>query len=297
MSQYTAQNMRWHAEGRTKDGVLRHPADRQAWKSFDNLHPDFSSDSRNIRLGLILDEFNPFGNMSTSHSTWPVMLVLYNLLPWMCMKQSSFILSLVISGPKSPRMDIDVYLQPLIEELQELWNVGVRTFNVSKRKHFMMRAQLMWTINDFPTYADLSRWLTRGVKACSCCIYSTRSTWLKQGKKYCFMGHRRYLPVDHLFRKNRRTFADKQELECAPEVPSGEEILRQLEGMIFGDESADKTPKPPLSTKKDREKKKKKEENKSKKKRKRNNNKNQEEPVVAEVLWKKKKKNFFRLPY
>jgi hypothetical protein len=49
MSQCTAHNMRWHAEGRTKDGVLRHPADGEAWKSFDNLHPDFSSESRNVR--------------------------------------------------------------------------------------------------------------------------------------------------------------------------------------------------------------------------------------------------------
>jgi hypothetical protein len=130
MSQRNTQNMRWHAEGRIKDGVLRHPADGQAWKSFDNLYPDFSSDSRNVRLGLMSDGFNPFGNMSTSYSTWPIMLVPYNLPPLMCMKQSSFILSLVISGPKSPGMDIDVYLQPLIEELQELWNVGVRTYDV-----------------------------------------------------------------------------------------------------------------------------------------------------------------------
>jgi hypothetical protein len=257
MSHRTAQNMRWHAEGRTKDGVLRHPADGEAWRSFDNLHPDFASDSRNVRLGLLSDGFNPFGNMSTSHSTWPVMLIPYNLPPWMCMKQPSFILSLIISGPKSPGMDIDVYLQPLIDELQELWNVGVRTFDVSNRKHFTMRAQLMWTINDFPAYADLSGWPTRGVKACPCCMYSTRSAWLKYGKKYCFMGHRRYLPMDHPFRRNRRTFDGKQEFECAPEVPSGEEILSQLEGMVFGDESAGKTPKPPPQTKKDRKKKKK----------------------------------------
>jgi hypothetical protein len=52
MSQRTTQNMRWHAEGRTKDDVLRHPADGKAWKSFDNLHPNFSSDSKNVRLGL-----------------------------------------------------------------------------------------------------------------------------------------------------------------------------------------------------------------------------------------------------
>jgi len=62
------------------------------------------ADSRNVRLGLTADGFNPFGNMST----WPVMLVPYNLPPWMCMKQTPFILSLVIPGPSSPGMDIDV---------------------------------------------------------------------------------------------------------------------------------------------------------------------------------------------
>jgi hypothetical protein len=75
-------------------------------------------------------------------------------------------------------------------------------------------------------------------------------------KKYCFMGYRQYLPMDHPFRRNRRTFDGKQELECAPEVSSGEEILKQLEGMVFGNESAGKTPKPPALTKKDRKKKK-----------------------------------------
>jgi hypothetical protein len=71
--------------------------------------------------------------------------------------------------------------------------------------------------------------------------------------------------MDHLLRKNRRTFDRKQELECAPEVPNGDKILRQLEGMVFGDKSAGKTPDPTESTKKDC-KKKKKEEEKGKKK-------------------------------
>jgi hypothetical protein len=69
MLQRIAHNMRWHAEGYTKDGVLRHPADSEAWKSFNNLYLDFSSNNRNVRLVLTLDGFNPFGNMSTSHST------------------------------------------------------------------------------------------------------------------------------------------------------------------------------------------------------------------------------------
>jgi hypothetical protein len=117
MSKHIVPYMRWHVEGCTKDGVSRHPADSEAWKSFDLLYPEFSADIRNVRLGLTLDGFNQFGNMSTSHITWPIILVSYNLPHWMCMKQTSFILSLIIPSPSSPGMDIDVYLQPLIEEL------------------------------------------------------------------------------------------------------------------------------------------------------------------------------------
>nr|GEX07497.1 hypothetical protein [Tanacetum cinerariifolium] len=45
----------------------------------------------------------------------------YNLPPWLCMKESSFMLTLLIHGPKSPSKDIDVYLRPLIDDLKVLW--------------------------------------------------------------------------------------------------------------------------------------------------------------------------------
>jgi hypothetical protein len=101
------------------------------------------------------------------------------------------------------------------------------------------------------------------------------------------------LPIDHSLRRNRRIFDGKQELECALEVPSGDEILRQLEGMAFGDESAGKTPDPTKLIKKDRKKKKKK---KKEKKRKMKTNKKKEELAAPDILWKKKN-IFFRLPY
>ena len=113
--------MRWHSEGRTKDGYMRHPADSPAWKTFDYQHTDFSKDPRNVRLGLASDGFNPFKSMSSTHSTWPVILIPYNLPPWMCMKQPYLMLSLLIPGPHAPGNDIDVYLQPLIKEFKELW--------------------------------------------------------------------------------------------------------------------------------------------------------------------------------
>jgi len=270
MSEHTAPYMRWHVEGRTRDDVLRHQADGEAWISFDILHPDFMADSRNVRLGLTADGFNPFGNMSTSHSTWPVMLVLYNLPPWMCMKQMSFILSLVILGPSSLGTDIDVYLQPLIDELLELWNVGVQTFDASKMENFNMRSQLMWTINDLPAYANLSGWANRGVKAYPCCMQSTHSKYLKNGCKFCYIGHKRYLPTEHLWRLNRRTFDGAEEFDSVPNVPCGDEILQQLDGVAFGDENVGKK--------------------KKQKKRKTG------AASSDDVLWKKKN-IFFRLPY
>jgi len=52
MSVHTAPHMRWHVEGHPKDGMLRHPTDSEAWKSFDLLYPEFSAGNRNVRLGL-----------------------------------------------------------------------------------------------------------------------------------------------------------------------------------------------------------------------------------------------------
>jgi hypothetical protein len=160
----------------------------------------------------------------------------------------------------------------LIEELQLLWSVGVRTYDASKKNNFQMRAQLMWTINDFPAYANLSGWPNKGEKACPVCMHLTWSKQLKHGKKYCYMGHKRYLPMDHPWRRNKRAFDGNQELENAPDVQNSDYILEQLEGMSFGDESAGK--------KRDKKRK-----------------KGQATGDANEnVVWKKKS-IFFRLPY
>ena len=66
------------------------------------------------------------------------------------MKRSSLSLSLVTPGPKSPGIAIDVYLQPLVEELRELWDVGVEVYDASSKNVFQLRVALMWIVHDFP---------------------------------------------------------------------------------------------------------------------------------------------------
>ncbi|GKF56068.1 ribose 5-phosphate isomerase A [Tanacetum coccineum] len=121
--------MRWHEEGRTKDGKLRHPAYALSWKAFDARYTDFASDPRSVRLSLASDGFNPFRTMTTSYRE------------------------------KGPGNDIDVYLQPLIKELKLLW-AGVDAYDAFSKQHFKLRASLLWTVNDFPAYANLSGWST-----------------------------------------------------------------------------------------------------------------------------------------
>ncbi|CAL8153014.1 unnamed protein product [Prunus armeniaca] len=53
--------MRWHKEKWVDDDVMRHPADGEAWKEFDRTFPEFVADPRNVRLGLAIDGFNPYG--------------------------------------------------------------------------------------------------------------------------------------------------------------------------------------------------------------------------------------------
>jgi hypothetical protein len=229
MTKHVASDMRWHKEGRVNDGVLRHPADSMAWKRLDELHPWFASNSRNVRLGLASDGFNPFGVMSTSHSTWPIVLVPYNLPPWMCLKQPFWIMSMLIPGPKSPGNDIDVYLQPLIEELKHLWEHGVETFDASLEHNFRLHAAILWTINDFPAYAVLSGWSTKGELACPCCHKNTCSRRLKHGRKQCYLGNRRFLEPDHAWRRNKISFDNTRESREAPKPLTGDEVIEEFE--------------------------------------------------------------------
>ena len=128
---------------RVDNDTLRHPADGDAWKEFDKDNNWFAQDPQNVRLGLAIDGFNPFGIMSSTYSMWPVVIIPYNLPPWKCMKEPFIMMSLLILGRNSPGKDIDVYLRPLIDKLKDLWEIRVQTFDSYKKEYFQMHASLL----------------------------------------------------------------------------------------------------------------------------------------------------------
>ncbi len=65
---------------------------------------------------------NPFGDLGFCHSTWPVILLNYNLPPWLVIKCYFLMLALFIPVKESIIFsNVDVYLELLIKELQVLW--------------------------------------------------------------------------------------------------------------------------------------------------------------------------------
>jgi len=103
-----AKLLRWHKEDRKVNNILRHPADASQWKEIDSESSNFADDARNLRFTLSTDGFNPFGDQSSSHSTGPFTLCIYNLPAWLCMKQKFIMILVLIQGLKQPGNDIDV---------------------------------------------------------------------------------------------------------------------------------------------------------------------------------------------
>ena len=119
-SKATANEMRWHAEHVVEDDVMQHPSNSITWKHFNDVHPNFAIEIKNVKLGLYTDGFQSFGQSGQQYSCWPIIMTVYNLPTWLCMKDTFMFLTILVPRPRNPKDELDVYLQPLIHELNLL---------------------------------------------------------------------------------------------------------------------------------------------------------------------------------
>ena len=126
--------MTCHFDKRNKnDGKLWHPVDGSQWRKIDGKYQDFGREHRNVRFMLSTNGMNPFGDLSSTHSTWPVVLSILNLPSYLCMKRKYLMLAILIQGPRQPRMNIDVFLVPLLEDMAKLESRGMYEGSVQTR--------------------------------------------------------------------------------------------------------------------------------------------------------------------
>src|SRR3954470_59334 len=129
-------------------------------------------------------------------------------------------------GPKQPGVDIHLYLGLLKEELESLWNNPASTWDAYKENYFDMRVALLTTVQDLPGYTYVAGQVGHGFCGCVRCMDSTPHLQLPrdESSKTVFPGARRWLRLDHAWRKRGDLFNGKDEPDRAPLPRSGEEI-------------------------------------------------------------------------
>jgi hypothetical protein len=130
-------------------GKIQHLVDGTQWKQFDLAHrEDFSNDPKNIRFGLSMDGMSPFRELRDPHSMWIIIMCIFNLPPWLCHKRRYLFLTTLTSSLKQAGNDIDVFLEPFMEDMQKLWQYGVTVWDEYSRQPINLKAIIFYTIND-----------------------------------------------------------------------------------------------------------------------------------------------------
>ncbi|KAK1667891.1 hypothetical protein QYE76_056050 [Lolium multiflorum] len=162
MTEDTAQQMRWAVEGNRYTDKMIHPSDGTAWKNFVKKFPLKAGDPRSVAIAISTDGFNPY-------------------------------------GPKYPGKNMNVYLEPLVDDLHVLCSAG-------------------------------------GVHMGSGLAHSTQAVtffWLNKGGKYsCFDEARQFLERRHAYRSDVKSFKKGRVVRGPKPIPkTGTEIKAELDAL------------------------------------------------------------------
>ena len=174
----TAKHMQSHT--RSSSDKMVHPCDGEAWQGFDKDFPDFAKDCRNVRLVIATDGFTPCKLTAAPYTCWPVFVAPFNLPPGLVLKSEYIFLSLVIPGPEHPGKNLSVLMQPLADELMQMWE-GVETWDDYQKVNFPMKAAFLWSAHDFSAFGMFAGWSTHGKLACPECLSDSKTFTLKYG--------------------------------------------------------------------------------------------------------------------
>jgi hypothetical protein len=94
--------------------------------------------------------------------------------------------------------NVDVYLQPLVDELHVLWK-GVKAWDTYLGASFSLRTMCMWNIHDFPSYALFVGCVTKVQTGCPPCGPTIEFHFVRKPQKIVYCGSRHYLPNNHLY--------------------------------------------------------------------------------------------------
>jgi hypothetical protein len=107
---------------------------------------------QSLRINITMDGMNRYSLQSTNYFFWPVVVINNNTPPWLFMNNEHFMLALIVPGRRQVK-NMDVYLQPLVDELKELWE-GIHVYDVSRpiatERSLTLYGICTYTTHDYP---------------------------------------------------------------------------------------------------------------------------------------------------
>ena len=126
---------------------------------------------------------------------------------------------------------IDVYLEPLFDELVELWK-GIEAIQILRDGHsiqFTLRASLLFTIHDLPAYGTLTSLNVHGYHGCPSSIFNTFVRHSSSLHKCTYCRNRAYLKMEHPYCRKKSHFNGQEENREAPLAITSDYIIENGE--------------------------------------------------------------------
>ena len=92
--------MTWWATLHSDGALMTHVSDSARWKWInERFREEFGCDDRNVQMALVTDGFNPNLDKRGTYSIWPILLMNYNIAPWLTTKKLPHHARRANSGP------------------------------------------------------------------------------------------------------------------------------------------------------------------------------------------------------
>ena len=136
---------------------MRILADSIAMGNIEDTWPNkFKGEVRSLRLSISMDGVNPYSLQNTNDYVCPVVVINNNIPLCLSVKNEHLTFALIVLGRRQVK-NMDVYLQPLIDEFKQLWE-GIRLYNVSRHipmeRSFTLYGICAYTMHDYPGLGD-----------------------------------------------------------------------------------------------------------------------------------------------
>jgi hypothetical protein len=88
--------MDYHARRKSEYSVIRIPTNGYTFREIEEKWANFKDEPHNVRLSLAIDGVNPFRELRSIYSMWPIFVIKNNIPSWMSIKRENIMLTMIV---------------------------------------------------------------------------------------------------------------------------------------------------------------------------------------------------------